>query len=285
MWDMSKPGGEAEKCFLRLPQVEYYQEERANIHALQHMPDFRVLTENELVHDAKCGVSFTTITIDSPIYLNYLLSRFLARGGRVQRAFVQHISQVIDGAFTPHRKPDAVVVCTGIGARTLGGVEDNGVYPIRGQTVLLRAPWITFGRTLSSLDGLWTYIIPRRSGDVIVGGIKVENDWYPHARPEITADILERALRLCPELSPGYSASPGATSSVEDLKQIIIEKGCGLRPARRGGIRLEAEVQATEMGNKVPVVHNYGHGGYGYQSSWGSASIVVALLTDAMKRD
>ncbi len=133
---------------------------------------FRVLTEKELAHDSKCGVSFTTVTIDSPIYLNYLLSHFLALGGRVQRAFVQHISQVIDGAFTSPRKPDAVVVCTGIGTRSLGGVDDKDVYPIRGQTVLLRAPWITFGRTLSSLDGLWTYIIPRRSGDVRINVAK-----------------------------------------------------------------------------------------------------------------
>jgi hypothetical protein len=61
---------------------------------------------------------------------------------------------------------DAVVVCTGLGSRMLGGVEDKDVYPIRGQTVLLRAPWVRFGRTMGSKDGYWPYIIPRRSGDV-----------------------------------------------------------------------------------------------------------------------
>ena len=81
---------------------------------------------------------------------------------------MQHLSQVAEGAFTAKVVPDAVVVCVGIGARSLGGVEDSDVFPIRGQTVLLRAPWIKFGRTQSSLDGLWTYIIPRRSGDVRV---------------------------------------------------------------------------------------------------------------------
>jgi hypothetical protein len=40
------------------------------------------------------------------------------------------------------------------------------VYPIRGQVVLIRAPWVRFGRTKSETDGTWTYIIPRRSGDV-----------------------------------------------------------------------------------------------------------------------
>lgn len=61
-----------------------------------------------------------------------------------------------------------MIVCAGLGARTLGGVEDENVYPIRGQTVLVRAPWIRFGRTMSGNgeEAVWTYIIPRRSGDV-----------------------------------------------------------------------------------------------------------------------
>lgn len=127
---------------------------------------FRYLEGNELLHGAKSGVSFTTLTIDTPIYLNFLLARFLSLGGRTQRAALQHISQAVEGAYTGGAVPDALIVCAGIGARTLGGVEDTDVYPIRGQTVLLRAPWIRFGRTMSSKQGLWTYIIPRRSGDV-----------------------------------------------------------------------------------------------------------------------
>lgn len=81
------------------------------------------------------------------------------------RASIQHVSQVIEGAFTPTR-PDAVVVCVGLGARTLGGVEDKDVYPVRGQIVLIRAPWIKFGRSKTNLAEDWTYIIPRKSGDV-----------------------------------------------------------------------------------------------------------------------
>jgi glycine/D-amino acid oxidase-like deaminating enzyme len=61
---------------------------------------------------------------------------------------------------------DAVVVCAGLGARSLGGVEDKDMYPIRGQTVIIRAPWINFGSMQSNINGTWSYIIPRRSGDV-----------------------------------------------------------------------------------------------------------------------
>lgn len=68
-------------------------------------------------------------------------------------------------------KVDAVVVCTGIGARFLGGVEDSEVFPIRGQTVIVRAPWVRFGITASGSkdengEEVFTYVIPRRSSDV-----------------------------------------------------------------------------------------------------------------------
>lgn len=104
------------------------------------------------------------------------------------RAHVQHISQVLeDGAsafqdFGARRRnesasaPDAVIVCVGLGAKSLGGVEDHDVYPVRGQTVILRAPWIRFGVTFEDKDA-WTYIIPRKSGDVVVGGTLGVNDW------------------------------------------------------------------------------------------------------------
>ena len=118
------------------------------------------------------GIRFQTVTIDTPVYLNYLLSRFLAAGGSILRGTVQHVSQVIEGgtrifgAKNASSAVDAIVVCAGLGARFLGGVEDKNVHPIRGQTVLLRAPWIKFGSSINIDDTAFTYIIPRRSGDV-----------------------------------------------------------------------------------------------------------------------
>ncbi|KAF7796113.1 hypothetical protein EIP86_007286 [Pleurotus ostreatoroseus] len=285
MWEMSAPGGEAETCFLRVPQTDYFYDGR-DTH-LDWMPDHRHLPSDSLIPNAKTGISFTTLTIDTPVYCNYLLSRFLARGGTITRASVQHISQIIEGGarvFSPgyaRKIPlDALVVCPGLGARTLGGVEDKDVYPVRGQVVMLRAPWIKFGRTAShSADGLWTYIIPRRSGDVIVGGTKEDNDWYPVARPKTTTEILERGLALCPELAPPELRE---TSTVDDLRSLIVEEGCGFRPARKGGIRLEADWAEGPQG-KIPLIFNYGHGGGGYQSSWGSASVALELLLGTLR--
>lgn len=79
---------------------------------------------------------------------------------------------------------------------------------------------------------------------------------YPVARPETTTDILERVFALCPELvSPEIRAQRAPT--VDDIRPLIIEEGCGFRPGRRGGIRLETEWIEGKKG-KIPVVHNYG---------------------------
>ncbi|KAJ7669020.1 D-amino-acid oxidase [Mycena rosella] len=287
MWELSAPGGPAESCFLRMREDEYFPGPIANPEVLQVMPDFKAIPSRSLPPDCAEGISFSTVTIDCPVYLNYLLSRFLATGGSIIRGTVQHIAEVVEGGagiFNGRKclsSPSAVIVCVGLGARTLGGVEDKDVYPTRGQTVLLRAPWVKSGRAIHSKSGSWTYIIPRRSGDVIVGGSKGENDWYPVPRPETTLDILKRGLAFCPELAPPEIRAQ-REPALEDLQSIIIEEGCGLRPARKGGIRLEVEWADSHGQKKVPVVFNYGHGAYGYISSWGSATIALELLEKAL---
>jgi glycine/D-amino acid oxidase-like deaminating enzyme len=53
----------------------------------------------------------------------------------------------------------------------------------------------------------------------------------------------------------------------------------GVRPHRRGGVRLELEAAPLRAptGNKH-LIHNYGHGGAGITLSWGCASVVTELL-------
>jgi len=80
---------------------------------------------------------------------------------------------------------------------------------------------------------------------------------YPIPRPEVTEDILARALKLTPELAPPQTRV-NREPTVEDLRPIIIEPGCGLRPGRTGGIRLEVEWFDAPTRRKVPVVYNYG---------------------------
>lgn len=78
---------------------------------------------------------------------------------------------------------------------------------------------------------------------------------------------MKRAVDLCPTLTGGMG--------IEHLD--IIRHGVGLRPYRHGGTRIE-----KEKINGVWTVHNYGHGGFGYQSSYGCAQKAVRLVKESL---
>ncbi|KJA26857.1 hypothetical protein HYPSUDRAFT_180414 [Hypholoma sublateritium FD-334 SS-4] len=290
MWELSGPEASAEGCFIRLPQYEFHREE-TNHDTLGLMPNFAELPASSLVPNAVAGITYDSVNTDAPVFLDYLLARFLAAGGVIVRGSIVHIDQVLAGgahAFTgsePARGaavPDAVIVCLGLGARLLGGVEDALVYPVRGQTVRIRAPWVQKCMSLSGgPSGIWTYIIPRRSGDVIIGGTYEANDWYSRPRPETTVDILTRVLEICPEIAPPEIRAE-RVPTIEDMYPIIVEENCGFRPCRKGGPRLELEWKESGT-RKVPVIHNYGHGGFGYIACYGSASVAFNLLREAFR--
>ena len=142
-----------------------------------------------------------------------------------------------------------VVNCTGMGA------GDPGVTPVRGQVVHVRP--VPDVPCVCDEDEL-TYVLPR--GDVIVcGGTHQPGDTDTTPRDDETRDILERCARLVPALA-------GAE---------VLAVKVGLRPVRRGGVRLERE------GN---VIHCYGHGGAGVTLSWGCAQEVAAIARTATGR-
>ncbi|KAJ7243850.1 D-amino-acid oxidase [Mycena haematopus] len=285
-WLMSEPGHPAEKCFIRTPQYEHYFEDFSHPRGLETMPDFRVMSKSELIPGAVFGINFTAISFDPPLYLDYLHKRFLAAGGRLVHGSVQHIKQVVEGGSAvfegrPPSPPAAVVVCAGLGARTLGGVEDKTVTSVRGQTVVLHAPWVGFGATRRKIEEeMISYVIPRRGGNIVLGGTLNVDDWYPLPREETKTAILEKALALWPEIAPPHTRE-GRAPTIEDLYPIIVEDGLGLRPHRNEGIRIDAELVETN-GITVPVVFNYGHGAYGFESSWGSASMAVELMEEVL---
>ena len=81
---------------------------------------------------------------------------------------------------------------------------------------------------------------------------------------------MKRAVALCPQLTGGRG--------IEALS--VIRHGVGLRPGREGGTRIEKECI-----DGLPIVHSYGHGGGGYQSSYGCAEEVVRLVDESVGSD
>lgn len=83
------------------------------------------------------GNTFTSVCINTAIYLPWLTSRCLESGVTFKRATYGHVSEA-SNAHNSGSKADVIVNCTGLSAGKLGGVEDKNMVPARGQTVLVR---------------------------------------------------------------------------------------------------------------------------------------------------
>lgn len=147
---------------------------------------------------------------------------------------------------------------------------DKSVIPARGQIVVVRndpGVMLTISGTDDGDDEV-CYIMQRAAGGgTILGGTYQKGNWESQPDPNQALRIMKRAVEICPALTGG--------KGVEALS--VIRHGVGLRPLREGGVRLE-----TEKVGENWVVHNYGHGGWGYQGSYGCADGVVELVDEAL---
>jgi len=262
---------------------------------------------------AGSGFEFNTLSICVPRYLLWLQNELVARGVKFVKGWVDHIADVeyVPGS-TGQLKTDVIVNASGLGAKSIIGIADPQVYPIRGQTALVKAPsvqWCLLGMGLYvSEREESTYIIPRSNGEVVVGGTFQFGNWDVSPDPDIARGILERAVRYCPELA---TRNPEEAPSISDVQ--VLRHCVGLRPARMGGARVEKEIIELSKLNKdawaeigaapwvlsggrsstnveqtagqvvrapLKVVHAYGMGPAGYQASWGVAADVCKLVDE-----
>lgn len=237
-------------------------------------PDFRELTPRELPNGVTSGCEFTGICINTAIYLPWLVGQCSKQGVIFRRGRVSHINELRD---MHHRrgKVDVIVNATGMGARALGGVKDMDMAPIRGQTVLVDNESPSMYNISGTDDGAEeiSYVMTRAvGGGTILGGTYQKDHWDPHPDPQITERIIKRCVALRPAMANG--------KGVEEIK--VIRASVGLRPYRKSGVRVEADLRTC--GKDTLVVHNYGHAGWGYQGSYGCAEMVVELVAGFAKR-
>lgn len=181
----------------------------------------------------------------------------------LRRAIVQHVTEAAN-LHASSRKADLIINCTGLSSLELGGVQDKTLHAARGQIVVVRndlgAMHMISGVDESIEESTYTMTRPAGGGTILGGSYQMDN-WDANPDPNLAVRIMKRCIELCPGL-----VAPG--QGIEGLS--IVRHGVGLRPLREDGPRVEAE----KIGG-VWVVHNYGHGGYGYQTSYGCAETVV----------
>ncbi|KAJ5361837.1 hypothetical protein N7541_002681 [Penicillium brevicompactum] len=234
------------------------------------VPNFRTLGKDSLGPGIDSATAFTSVCINTAIYLPWLVSQCLANGVTFKRAIFEHIRDASAPGTHPRGNVDLIVNCTGLMASKLGGVEDTSVVPARGQIVLVRNEAGKMLDVSGTDDGddEACYVMTRAAGGgTILGGSYQKGSWESQPDPNLALRIMKRAVAMCPALTNGRG--------VEHLD--VIRHGVGLRPVREGGTRIEKEVIAG-----INVVHNYGAGGAGYQSSYGCALETVNLIEESL---
>ncbi|KAI9787192.1 MAG: hypothetical protein M1839_003427 [Geoglossum umbratile] len=230
---------------------------------------FNVVSKEKLPPGVDSATKWKSVCINTALYLPWLASQCLQNGVVIKRGVLGHISEAV-GLHHTGKRADFIVNCTGLLASRLGGVMDKNVIPVRGQIVVVRNdPGImaTISGTDEGDDEV-TYVMHRAAGGgTILGGS------YEKGKADPTPDpnLAQRIMKRCIELAPGLTNGKG----VEALS--IVRHAVGLRPLRIGGVRLE-----KEMIDGVWTVHNYGHGGFGYQASYGCSQVVVRLVEEAL---
>jgi D-amino-acid oxidase len=209
------------------------------------VPGFRRAVPGELPPGYTDGYAMRLPVIDMPVYLRWLEGRVLASGAGITQRTIHSLGEI-------SREADAVVNCTGLGARDL--CHDHDLFGVRGQVIVVEAPAVSEFRLD---DATITYIIPRLH-DVVLGGTAEEHVYDTGIDAASAASIRAH----CERLNPLLSTAPARAHKV------------GIRPCR-STVRLELE---HEDGTRI--VHNYGHGGAGVTLSWGCADEVASLCGD-----
>jgi len=209
----------------------------------------RYLRAEEIPSAYRYGFAVAVPLMQTPLYLPYLRRRLRQAGGRIRKRTIHDLGELTT-------EFDAIVNCSGYGARTL--CNDRKLRPGRGIVVITSNPGIDRALVYAEDPAALTYVIPRRN-DCVLGGCddSVESTSVP--------DSLSRAI---------YERCRQAEKRLPEMKVAKV----GIRPIR-SEVRLE-----LERVNGTPVIHNYGHGGAGFTVSWGCAREVVRKLDRAMHR-
>ncbi|KAI3405532.2 hypothetical protein KGF56_001550 [Candida oxycetoniae] len=218
------------------------------------------------------GVKYDTWIVNSAIYLQYLYRKLLVEHSvkfiTAELNSLQDINKFVFG------RP-IIVNCSGTGLNYYGG-NDPKYIPVRGQTLLINppkeCPYMDKTITYQLADGSWIFVIPRPlNGGIILGGTKQVGDTCLKIRESDSKHLLQLGKKYFPDL---MKATPSGEKYFD-----IIRINVGLRPMRRGGLKVDLEKHNGQF-----VVNNYGAGGMGYELSYGSSLKVLELVNSAITK-
>lgn len=241
---------------------EFWQEKPDDIRlkAFQsYVPYYEVLPKSQCPKDTVFGIKYKTWVFHAPVFTENLSNYVKSKGVKVIVKELKHIKEAAVDEKT------IIFNCTGLGSRSLKGVEDKDVIPTRGQVLVVKAPHINEVRLCWRKTSA-TYMIkrPGKGDELILGGFYQPNNYNRDIIGSETRDILKRTSEAFPVL-----LKPGQT--VDDIE--ILRIVSAFRPGRTKGVRIE-----KQMYGKNIAVHNYGAAGTGFAQGLGMAESAIRLV-------
>lgn len=211
--------------------------------------------------------------IDTDVYMKWLFEQSVRSGCRIVQDRISGRLESTWRTLQDRYSADFIVNCAGLGSGELAG---EAMYPLRGALVRV----INDGTRFSKIENAFCvshderserqdiiFIVPRGTDRLVLGGLAEPDEWNTEIGLEYQpiAAMLERCIEFLPVLR---------FARVDAAEPVRV----GLRPFRKGNVRLEEEVS-------YPVIHNYGHGGAGVTFSHGCAAEVVDRVNRRLNRN
>ncbi|QEU60629.1 hypothetical protein KDRO_D03210 [Kluyveromyces lactis] len=224
------------------------------------------------------GCSYETWCLNAPLYLLFLYDQVMKKSEqqnvniRVKRIKLEKLKDICE----LYPDVNVVVNASGCGLQWEGGLDPK-CFLVRGQTLLLDVgdkhdtiPYAHATITHQAKSGDWTFVIKRpgkngKKAYYILGGTKQPGDYSVMPRDTDTEKLIGRGKKLFPELLENF-----------EIKNVNV----GFRPLRVGGSRVELEFNSSPDGEQLPVIHAYGLGGMGFETSMGVAYHIQKLYNN-----
>lgn len=197
----------------------------------------------------RVGWTYVAPIVDTPTYMSFLFKKYLEMGGNFRKEDVHDLDE-LSNIF------DFAINCAGFGAAKLA--RDSSMYQSKGQLVVIENPGLEEFVAERGDGPELMYILPQ--GEKAVLGGTAELTW-PHS--EVDAIDATEIVARCAAVEPRVASST------------VLGHRVGFRPCRP-----TVRVERDESIARIPVVHNYGHGGSGISLSWACAEEVVTLVTN-----
>jgi len=149
----------------------------------------RILVPGEYPFDEPSCATVKTMLIDTPIYLNAVMSDFRRGGGRIIVRDFRDITELLS------LDEPLIMNCTGLGSYFL--FKDRELEPVKGQLIVLAPQPEVDYITLVRNGGL--YMMPRSDG-IMLGGSHQYGDWDLSPDPFVTERIFTGQSRFWNDL-------------------------------------------------------------------------------------